>query len=175
MTKAALLVVLVGVIVGNAPTPTAQVKGAAVTASTPHLSVRAALSDAEVLPGTKTSIVFDVTPKTHMHVYAPGGAYRAVVVRLSPQPLLKIHEVAYPKPQTYYFEPLKEQALVYSEPFQLVLDLTVGETPEQQGQLRSRSRLTLKGTLEYQACDDRLCYLPTSIPLEWNLKIKRKP
>ena len=179
MTKAAAWVapwvaVALGVTAGNAlPTAGQSPKGSAVTASTKHLSVKATLSDAEVSPGTKISITFDVAPKARMHVYAPGGQYRAVAARLGLQPLLTVHEVVYPKAQTYFFEPLNERALVYSEPFQLVLDMTVGETTEQQAQLRARSRLTLKAALEYQACDDRFCYLPTSVPFEWNLKIKR--
>ena len=28
-----------------------------------------------------------------------------------------------------------------------------------------------KGRLRYQACDDKMCYLPQTIPLEWNLKV----
>ena len=177
MTQAALVAPLLALALGvtaahAAPPAGRSPKGSAVTSSTPHLSVQATLSNDEVSPGTKISITFDVTPKAHMHVYAPGGQYRVVAVRLDPQPLLKVHEVVYPKAQTYFFEPLNERALVYGEPFQLVQELTVGETPEQQAKLRG-SRLKVKGTLDYQACDDKFCYLPTSVPFEWNLKIKR--
>jgi len=144
-----------------------------VTASTPHLSVRATVSDIDVSPGKTISIAIQVMPKPRMHVYAPGGKYRAIALRLDPQPLVKVHDALYPKAEPYFFRALKEEVLVYSEPFQLSVDVTVGETTEQQAQLRNRSRLTLKGALEYQACDDRICYLPTSIPLTWTLKIKR--
>ena len=54
-----------------------------------------------------------------------------------------------------------------------MLDVTVGQTPDQHVQLRGRSRLKLKGVLDYQACDDKFCYLPTSVPFEWTLKITR--
>ena len=173
VTTAALLAAVFGVTaVTTLPMAGQGPKGSAVTASTPHLSVQATLSNAETAPGSKISITFDVTPKARMHVYAPGGQYRVVTVKLDPQPLLKVHELVYPKAQTYFFEPLNERALVYSEPFQLVQDLTVGETAEQQAKLRG-SRLKLKGVLDYQACDDKFCYLPTTVPFEWSLKITR--
>jgi nicotinamide mononucleotide adenylyltransferase len=38
-----------------------------------------------------------------------------------------------------------------------VRDITAGETARQQAALRQRSRLTIKGTLEYQACDATVC------------------
>lgn len=33
------------------------------------------------------------------------------------------------------------------------------------------NQMTIKGTLDYQACDDRLCYLPTSVPFQWTLRV----
>ena len=32
--------------------------------------------------------------------------------------------------------------------------------------------LTIKGTLRYQACDDKVCYLPQSIPLSWTVGLR---
>ncbi len=125
--------------------------------------------------GTRISIAVDITPKPGMHVYAPGGKYRAVAVRLQPDPFIRIHDLVYPEAQTYFFEPLKEYALVYSGPFRLALDITVGDAAGQKTQARAPSRLTLEGTLEYQACDHEYCYLPASAPLQWTVKIKRSP
>jgi len=31
----------------------------------------------------------------------------------------------------------------------------------------------ISGTLSYQACDDRVCYLPQSVPLEWVVPVRR--
>jgi hypothetical protein len=30
----------------------------------------------------------------------------------------------------------------------------------------------IHGTLKYQACDDKICYLPQTVPLEWTLKLE---
>jgi len=38
--------------------------------------------------------------------------------------------------------------------------------------IRSRAgasgELVLKGSIRYQACDDRVCYPPETVPLEWH-------
>ena len=31
--------------------------------------------------------------------------------------------------------------------------------------------LTLRGTLDYQACDDSICYNPVSVPLSWTVTL----
>ncbi len=135
--------------------------------------MRATLSNTEVTPGARISLAVDITPKPRMHVYAPGGKYTAVTLQLQPQPFVKAGHVVYPPAADYFFEPLNEHAQVYSEPFRILLDLTIGEVTDQKTSAQMPSRLTLKGALDYQACDDTLCYLATSVPLQWTVKIKR--
>jgi hypothetical protein len=142
-----------------------------VSADTKHVAVRATISDTEVTPGARISIALDITPKARMHVYAPGAKYTPVTFRIQSQPFVKAHEVVYPPAKDYFFEPLNEHAQVYSGPFRLVLDVTIGDVSAMSAPMPSR--LTLMGTLDYQACDDRFCYLATSVPLQWGVKIKR--
>jgi hypothetical protein len=137
------------------------------------VEVRATLSNTEVTPGTRISVAVDITPNARMHVYAPGAKYTPVTLQIQPQAFVKVHDVVYPPAEDYFFEPLNEHAQVYSKPFRLVLDVIVGEVSDQKMSAHMPSRLTLKGTLDYQACDDRFCYLPTSVPLKWTVKIKR--
>ena len=151
----------------------APANAAVVSADTKHVEVRATLSDVEVTPGTRISVAVDITPKVKMHVYAPGAKYTPVTLRIQPQPFVTAHDVAYPPAEDYFFEPLNEHARVYSKPFRLVLDVTIGEVSDQKKPIPMPSRLTLKGTLDYQACDDKLCYLAASVPLQWTVKIKR--
>jgi len=44
--------------------------------------------------------------------------------------------------------------------------------PQSQAAFRGKDALVLTGSLEYQACDDSICYNPTSIPLTWTLKFR---
>ena len=38
--------------------------------------------------------------------------------------------------------------------------------------MSSRDALTLTGTLEYQACDDAICFLPQSIPVSFTVDLE---
>jgi cytochrome c biogenesis DsbD-like protein len=138
-----------------------------VARNTRHLSFTASLSPDAVKPGGHLTLVVDVVPKKKMHVYAPGTTYRAIAVTLNANRSLKPSNVNYPKPSIYLFAPLKERVLVYTDPFKLTMNVAVGAVPAQTKQLR------VSGTLSYQACDDRVCYLPESIPLEWTLPVRR--
>lgn len=147
--------------------------GARVSAETKHLSVSAAVSDDAVAPGERVSLVFDVSPRPGMHVYAPGGhSYQVVRVTIEPQAWLRVHEVQYPRSEIYHFKPLDERVEVYQRPFRLVQELTVLATPEAQKWLAAQQAVTLTGRLEYQACDDKVCYTPQVIPVSWTLAVK---
>ena len=44
-------------------------------------------------------------------------------------------------------------------------------TPETEEALAQLDALTVSGTLDYQACDDRLCFTPVSVPLSFTLDL----
>ena len=148
--------------------------GPAMTVETPHLALTAAVSDDVVAPGERVSLVFEISPKPRMHVYAPGGhSYQVVRVLLDPQPWLRTHEMSYPASEIYHFTPLDERVEVYQKPFRLVQEVTLLATPEAQKLLGALDDVTISGRLEYQACDDKLCYAPQTVPIRWVLPVKR--
>jgi hypothetical protein len=134
---------------------------------TPHLRCTAALCPEVVRSGGKLSLVVNITPKRRMHVYAPGTHYRPVTVTLNKAAWLKPGKTVYPKPSIYLFKPLKEQVLVFSDKFALTTPIAIGTIPARLKQVK------ISGTLSYQACDDRVCYLPQSVPIEWTVPVKR--
>jgi hypothetical protein len=147
--------------------------GTAVSADTTHLSMRAMISDATVAPGERISIVVTVTPRSNMHVYAPGKHdYRVVRLNIDPQSWLRAHDTRYPSSEIYHFKPLDERVEVYSKPFRLIQDVTVLATPEAQNALATMPTVTIAGTLEYQACDDRICYNPARVPFSFSVAMK---
>ena len=144
---------------------------AATRVTTDHLEALAWATDDVVAPGNRLSFVVDVTPKTDMHVYAPGDhSYRVIRLRLTAPDFLRSHEVSYPASQTYRFEPLDETVPVYEQPFRLVQDVTIPMRRDVDA-LASEPDATLRveGVLEYQACDHEVCYLPAEAPLSWEL------
>jgi Disulphide bond corrector protein DsbC len=145
----------------------------ALTAQTNHLTLSASISDATVAPGERVSIVVVATPRPTMHVYAPGKHdYQVVKVTIAPQPWLRVHETRYPPSEIYHFKPLDERVEVYSKPFRLVQDVTILATPEVQKLMSTLSTITIAGSLDYQACDDKICYNPTRVPISFTVAMK---
>jgi hypothetical protein len=70
----------------------------------------------------------------------------------------------------YLFAPLQELVPVYSKPFTLKQVVTPGAAA-----LKGKDALTLTGRLDYQACDDRVCFKPVSIPFRFELKVRKGP
>jgi hypothetical protein len=148
-------------------------RGPATTAANPHISVKAAVSDDTVAPGSRVTLVFDVTPARRMHVYAPGEhSYQVIALTVDPQAVIAAHATTYPPSEPYHFAPLNETVPVYQKPFRLTRDVTVASTREAQEALGRMQTLTLTGKLEYQACDDKVCFRPNAIPFKFELKVK---
>lgn len=139
---------------------------------TMHLTVHTSLSDTEVTPGKKLSLTFAVTPKRAMHVYAPGKHdYQVIAVKIDPQPWFKVAPTSYPPSEIYHFKELDEKVETYGKPFTLVQDITVLNTAAAKKALTA-SPVKLTGKLEYQACDDKVCYAPTRVPVSFELTVQ---
>ncbi len=148
--------------------------GPVVSAETRHLLVTAAISDQEAVPGKRLSIAFDIEPRPGMHVYAPGKhGYQVISVVIDPQPWLRPAPLTYPASEIYHFKPLDERVEVYLKPFRLVQDVTILATPEVQKLLANQQSVTISGQVKYQACDDKICYSPQSVPLKWTLPLRQ--
>jgi hypothetical protein len=144
----------------------------ATEASTEHLDLRVYPSDAAVALGTRFSLVVDITPKRNMHVYAPGAAaYRVVTLNITPQPHVRATPMRYPPSEIYHFVPLNERVPVYQKPFTLMVEVVPEATAEARKALSGHGELVIAGTLEYQACDDKICYNPVSLPLSWKVAL----
>jgi Disulphide bond corrector protein DsbC len=141
--------------------------------STEHLEIRTYATDSAVVFGNRLAVVLEITPRRGIHVYAPGAStYRVIALTLAPQPFIRVLESPYPASQIYEFKPLNEQVPVYQRPFTLHQEVLLEGSPEAQTALRGADRLTLTGALNYQACDDKVCFNPTSVPLSWTLRLQ---
>ena len=128
---------------------------------TQHLTVTPSVS----ATGTRVSLIVDIVPKPKMHVYSPEQKdYVPISLTLAATDGVKAGAPVFPKAEKYVFEALKETQLVYSKPFRIVQDVTLARAPADR-------RVTVKGTLRYQACDDRVCYMPQSVGVVWEIKV----
>ncbi len=150
----------------NAPVEATQV-------STAHLDLKAYPSDATVALGTRFSLALEIKPKPGMHVYAPGAkGYRVMALTITPQPHVRTMPLRYPPSEIYHFVPLNERVPVYQKPFTVTADVVAEATAEARKALAGTKELVIAGTLEYQACDDTICYNPVSLPLSWKVALR---
>ena len=141
--------------------------------SSPRLEITSFVTDAIVAPGTHFSVVVDIRPAPGIHMYAPGvTGYKPVALMIEPHRWVSIKAGQYPPSEDYHFKPLNEHVPVYQRPFRIVQDLALEASPEAQSALQEVSSLTIEGTLNYQACDDRVCFNPESIPLKWTIRVR---
>jgi DsbC/DsbD-like thiol-disulfide interchange protein len=144
-----------------------QEPGAAARADTSHLTLTTSANKSAVVPGAKLSLWVDVVPKPKMHVYTPEQTdYIPISITLEPDDAFNASPPVFPKGEKYLFAPLNETQIVLSKPFRIVQDITVSRAAA------AGPTLTIKGTLRYQACDDKVCYVPQTVPLKWTFGLK---
>ena len=56
--------------------------------------------------------------------------------------------------------------------WKLLQEAIVEASAEIEKELENIDVLTLSGTLDYQACDDAICYLPVSVPVSFTLEFQ---
>ena len=148
---------------------------AAVQGETAHLKFTAYPSNTSVTVGTRFSLALDVTPGPKMHVYAPGAeekGYRVIGFNLDQPEIARIEPVSYPESEIYYFEPLDEHVPVYQEKFTILQEVVMNGDARAEEVMSTMDALTLTGTLDYQACDDAICFLPQSIPVSFTVDLE---
>lgn len=148
---------------------------AAVEGETAHLKFTAYPSNTSVTVGTRFSLALDVIPGPKMHVYAPGAeekGYRVIGFNLDQPEIARIEPVSYPESEIYYFEPLDEHVPVYQEKFTILQEVVMNGDARAEEVMSTLDALTLTGTLDYQACDDAICFLPQSIPVSFTVDLE---
>ena len=130
-------------------------------------------SDSAVAPGNRFSVVAQVTPHKGVHVYAPGATnYKVIDLKVLPAQHLRALAPAYPTPEVYFFKPLNERVPTYQKAFTITQQIILDGSAATRTALANQTAMTIGGVLTYQACDDRLCYDPVTLPLSWSVNLK---
>ena len=150
-----------------------RVNAPATRVSAPHMEITTYVSDQVAAPGTRFSVVLDIKPGSRIHVYAPGvEGYRPIGLRIVPPPGLVVGRIQFPPSEIYEFKPLNERVQVFQRPFRIVQDLMLERSREAEATLKATPTMTITATLDYQACDDKVCFNPQSIPLSWTIAVR---
>jgi Disulphide bond corrector protein DsbC/AhpC/TSA family len=143
------------------------------TVVAPHLQLALEQSDATGVPGTRVTLAAEVRLPPDVHVYAPGTqGYKPIQLVIEPVPQLEFKSAVYPPSKILYLPAIKEKVPVFEGTFRISQDVKVNSGSEFWGSLGKDGKLfTITGKLEYQACDKTICYLPTSVPVKWELHV----
>ncbi len=142
--------------------PTLQFRGGEST----HVMIAPSPAAVDAAPGTKVALALDVTPKPGIHVYAPGASefYMPIDLKINPKPEFTAGKVAYPKSELMTFG--DEKVPVFQKAFKLTDDVTLAKTA------KSGSTIAISGTVHLQACDDKVCFPPETVPVSWTVSVK---
>ena len=137
------------------------------------LDIASHVSAERVTAGERFSVTLALTPAAGIHVYAPDVVdYKPIVLTIKPQPGLVVREATYPSPEKYFYAPLKQTVDVYQKPFTVVQQLALDGSAAGRAALKGVSSVTVQGTLNYQACNEKICFPPRTVPVTWTVAIK---
>jgi hypothetical protein len=106
-------------------------------------------------------------------VYAPGTkGYKTIKLAIEPLPDFELKQASYPAAKILYLPAIKERVPVFEGAFRIRQELKVNSTAAFSGALGADGKkVTVNGTLEYQACDSKICFLPATVPVQWQLQV----
>lgn len=138
---------------------------------TKHLSVETGQDRGRIPAGGTVILSAEVRLPEKMHVYAPGveQPYKPIRIEFEPTDGLRFWQPKYPPATKVHLPAIDETVPVFSGKFRIQQAVTA------QAHALAGTRM-IKGTLHYQTCDDRICYLPVAVPLAWKVDVvARKP
>jgi hypothetical protein len=138
----------------------------------PHLQLALQQSDRTAVPGTRVTLVAEVQLPPDVHVYAPGTrGYKVIKLDIEPTPEVELKPLVYPPSKILYLPAIKERVSVFEGTFRISQDVKVSSGGLGSSLGKDGATFSINGKLEYQACDKTTCYLPTSVPVKWQLQV----
>jgi hypothetical protein len=141
---------------------------------TSHLQITTAASNGTARPGLRIALGLEIKLKPGMHVYAPGvQGYIPIDWQLDEGgPAAKRHPFEYPASEMLHLEAIGETVPVYRGRIRIRREITFGQEAALKQLVNPTGELIVKGVFRYQACDDRKCYLPQDVPIQWRFKFQ---
>ena len=157
LTIASSLAVLASSLQGLAPKPGA----------IQHLTIVATADPDPAAPRGKVTLALDVTPDPKVHVYAPGAKdYVQTTLKITPPARTTAGKPVYPPSELVFDTALNERIPQYLKTFRILQPITLGSG------VKPGESVEVSGMLTYQACDDRMCFPPTSAAVRWTVSVR---
>jgi peroxiredoxin len=151
------------------PTPVKQLP------ATPYVSIQTIQSDVEVTPGAVFQLAVAIMPGPDTHIYAPGAEklnYHVASLIINPSALYTVAAVAYPQSEMMNFPELSQTVPVYTGRTLLTTSVSATVNKQTLTTFAGNSNLPIKGAVNYQACTSKVCYPPTTVPVEWTIHLR---
>jgi hypothetical protein len=138
------------------------------TKETKQLSVSMSASVDSIATGQHVALVLDIDLKPKMHVYAPGVEhYIPISWEIAPSEAAKVQDASWPKSEKLFLKAIDETVPVFKNNFRVTRDIIFAPDAKLKTLVNDKGEITIHGTLKYQACDDKMCFIPASVPLDW--------
>ncbi len=135
-----------------------------------RMSLTASSTNATVRPDQHIRLQLDFRLKPKMHLYAPGVVgYKPLALEFEPSPAWRLEGITLPQAKTLHLKPINETMPIFESAFSVFARLVIRGDRAVREALTPDKKIEVKAKLVYQACDDKNCYLPESIPLTWTL------
>jgi hypothetical protein len=142
----------------------------AAVVETKHLRLTPSSSETTVHWGERIALVLDIDLKPGMHVYAPEvKGYIPVQWHIAETTAFRAQPPVWPGARNLYLKAIDETVPVYKGRFRVVAEISTGTDAQVKPLLNPNGDFVVESSFRYQACDDRECYLPQTIPLKWTL------
>jgi AhpC/TSA family/Disulphide bond corrector protein DsbC len=138
-----------------------------------NLALKYYASSDSALAGDRVTLIAELSLNENVHIYAPSVKnYLPLELELISSSGFSSYPVKYPLAKTLYLPVIRERVPVYRGTIQLSQRIIISSCPT--SLLKSINRdgdLLVQGTLRYQACDTKICYVPQKVSLQWKIKI----
>jgi hypothetical protein len=131
-----------------------------------HLRLSASAGTDVVHIGQRIVLALDLDLPEGMHVYAPGvQGYIPIDLTIAESSSILQHPAVYPPSKTLFMKAINETLPVYTGQIRVLREITIakGVPP---------GDLMVEGKFRYQACDERICYVPETVPVKWLLHVE---
>lgn len=125
-------------------------------------------TDVEVKPRASTRIMLRVAVKPGYHVQAnpvENPSLIPITLTIDPTAELSVGEPHYPPAKRLRLPGDSQDLVVYDGTFAIAIPLAAG------GDVAGGTKVALKGSLRYQACDDSHCLFPVTLPVAFVVKV----
>lgn len=139
----------------------------------PRIRVTPAVSSIVVRGGQHVRLSLDAMLSRGLHAYAPGAPAEFIPVSwtVAESPAFKTAAPEWPAPEWTKLYGVDEKVPNYTGLFRAAREVTLASQQVLTKEVPS-GELTITGAFRYQACDDRVCFPPETVPVTWKLIIE---